>query len=481
MSLQFGYKALTVAVVSGLAATTAQAAGLDRSGQDITAFLQNGTYAEAVYTYIDADVKGKDTAGNAVPDMANSYDFFRYGVKTDINDTFSVGVLYDEPFGASVQYKGVNNFVSQGGDNTITSLTNGRMPDLATAQNSLLRLNAGFQGLANINQMLQDADPAFAGFLQAQKDEIEQRILTATGTNNLQEAQAAATRLGAAINASKTAEIQKDEGTSVDIRTNNITMLVGAKFGANKNFQVYGGPAAQRLNGEVKLRGTAYNAITGYDARIATDTAVGWVAGAAFYKPEIALKAALTYRSEIEHNSTIAEAVPALATSTNRDFSVTLPSSWNLDFQTGVNPTTLLTAKVRYVPWGDFDIRPPSYGAATQRATGTALPIVSYAKDQWSAELGLGKKLSDRLAVSGSVGYDSGAGNPATSLGPIKGYYSVGLGAKYNITPEWSLSAGGKYLKFGDAEAQLPTKATVGKFEDNDGYIVGVKLAYQSK
>ena len=102
-------------------------------------------------------------------------------------------------------------------------------------------------------------------------------------------------------------------------------------------------------------------------------------------------------------------------------------------------------------------------------------------KDQWSAELGLGKKLSDKLAVSGNIGYDSGAGNPVSTLGPIKGYYSVGLGAKYNVTPQWSVSVGGKYLKFGDATSQLPTKQVAGEFEKNDGYIVGVKLAYQDK
>ena len=60
MSSTFGYKALSLAVVSALAATSAHSAGLDRSGQDVTAFLQDGTYAEAVYTYIDADVSGHD-------------------------------------------------------------------------------------------------------------------------------------------------------------------------------------------------------------------------------------------------------------------------------------------------------------------------------------------------------------------------------------------------------------------------------------
>ncbi|MGI9339663.1 MAG: hypothetical protein ACR2PP_03410, partial [Psychrobacter sp.] len=100
MRSTFCLKALSVAIATFSVASAASAAGLDRSGQDITAFLQDGTYAETVYTYIDADVTGKDTSGNKIDDIAEDYDFFRYGVKTDINDTFSIGVLYDEPFGA---------------------------------------------------------------------------------------------------------------------------------------------------------------------------------------------------------------------------------------------------------------------------------------------------------------------------------------------------------------------------------------------
>ena len=403
MSPTFGYKALSLAVVSALAATSAHSAGLDRSGQDVTAFLQDGTYAEAVYTYIDADVSGHDNGvatgaavnnyvqGKPTGDGAEDYDFFRFGVKGDLNDRFSVGVLYDEPFGAAVQYSGENNFVSASG-------------------------------------------------------------------------------------------AQKGEGTNVEIRTHNLTTLVGMKLGENRNFQIYGGAAAQHLTGEVHLRGIAYQTAQGYDARISPDTAVGWVAGVAYSKPEIALKAALTYRSEIEHESTIAEVFPATARTTTRNFAVTLPESYNLDFQTGVNPTTLLTAKVRYVPWSDFDIRPPTYGDATAiQNNGVPLPIISYSDDQWSAEVGLGKRVSDRLALSGSVGWDSGAGNPASTLGPIEGYWSLGLGAKYNVTPEWSVSVGGKYLKFGDATANLPNGMTAGEFSDNDGFIAGVKLAYQAK
>lgn len=460
MSLKFGYKALSLAVFSTLTATAAQAAGLDRSGQDVTAFLQDGTYAETVYTYIDANVTGKDTAGKDTGDIAEAYDFFRYGVKADINDTFSVGVLYDEPFGAAIQYDGNSNFVA---DKNATATIFAQAINQATKA----QLNDSFTYRRAIKPVLDSV-------------KSPQRALAVASTLETNSAQAKpiADRLRAAAAHAEATDGQK---TNVEIRTNNLTMLVGAKLGANKNFQIYGGPVAQRVKGEVHLRGPAYQVMTGYDAKIATDTQLGWAAGLAFYKPEIALKAALTYRSEIEHDSEIAETIPVTGYAGKKDFKVTLPDSWNLDFQTGVNPTTLLTAKVRYVPWSDFDIRPTQYTETTKLRYPQGLPIISYDKDQWSAEVGLGKRVSDRLAVSGAVGWDSGAGNPASSLGPIKGYYSLGLGARYNVTPEWSLSLGGKYFKFGDAQAQLPTKDKVGNFDSNDGYAVGVKLAYHAK
>jgi long-chain fatty acid transport protein len=391
MRATFHLKTLAVAIATLSIASMSNAAGLDRSGQDITAFLQDGTYAEAVYTYIDADVSGNDIANNKINDIAESYDFFRYGVKADINDTFSIGVLYDEPFGAAAAYSGNNIFKS-----------------------------------------------------------------STTG-----------------------------ESTNVEVRTESITGIVGAKLGQNKNFQVYGGPVAQRVKADVKLRGAAYGGPTAfgnYTAHVGADQDYGWLAGAAYSKPEIALKAALTYRSEIEHTTTVSESFSPFLPGSSNAMKVTTPESVNFDFQTGINPTTLATAKIRWVPWSDFSIVPPQYNAATKPvAPPNGLALVEYDEDQWQVELGLAKRIAPALAVSGTVGWDSGAGDPTTSLGPIDGYYSVGLGAKYNVTPEWAVSAGGKYLWFGDAKAKVPTGNIVGDFQDNDGYILGMKLSYQSK
>lgn len=411
MQATFQLKKLTVAITAFTIASVASAAGLDRSGQDITAFLQDGLYAEASYTYLDADVTGTDASGHSIDDIAESYDFFRYGVKADINDTFSVGVLYDEPFGASADYRGNNNFVDQ----------NPNSP-------------------------------------------------------------------------------RNGEGTNVEVRTESITGIVGAKLGANKNFQLYGGPVAQRVQADVKLRGLSYGPANGYTTHVSADQDYGWLAGVAYSKPEIALKAALTYRSEIEHNSQASESYPlatkiggsippvaggpfAFPTNRSSDIEITTPKSVNFDFQTGINPTTLATAKVRWVPWSDFAIVPSLYNevsTANPAYRPDGLPLVSYDKDQWVVELGLAKRLTPALAVTGNIGWDSGAGDPVTSLGPIEGYYSAGLGAKYNVTENWAISAGGKYLWFGDAQGQIPSKNIVGDFEDNEGYALGLKLSYQA-
>ncbi len=505
------YSAVYLAVLSAMG--VANAAGLDRSGQDVSAFLQDGTYAEVVYTYIDADVSGHDngvasgahlsnyTKGNATGDAAEAYDFFRFGAKADINETFSVGILYDEPFGAAVQYSGDNNFVSQGAAATAYALSNSESAialrqGIAQLNDGIAQLNAGKNQLTDGKTRLEQgialttAAGGDATALQNQLKGVEAQLqsvnerLEAANTRLNEVTDLAAQSAAAATRTAATSEAQKGQGTNVEIRTNNVTALLGAKLGANKNLQIYGGPAAQRLNGKVHLRGIAYQGAQGYDARMATDVATGWVAGIAYSKPEIALKAALTYRSEIEHETSIGETFPATGYVGSTDFSVTLPESYNLDFQTGLSAKHRLlgTAKVRYVPWSDFTIDPPAYGAGTALTNnGVPLSIVSYNKDQWTVELGLGKQLTDKLAVSGTVGWDSGAGNPTGTLGPIEGYYSVGLGAKYNMTPNWSVAVGGKYLKFGDATADLPSKMIAGNFEDNDGYIVGVKLAYQDK
>ncbi len=516
MRATFHLKALSVAVATLSIASMSQAAGLDRSGQDVTAFLQDGTYAEAVYTYIDADVTGVDNDGNKSGDIAESYDFFRYGVKTDLNDKFSVGVLYDEPFGAAAKYSGDNNFTGVAditGAGAIQQVANRAIEntqekiaqvealqaadnpnagaiDSLVYQTALQGLNSTLERYQNLAQ--QPSLDEYNNIINSTNETLAstEATLDAIGSFLSEEAlQNARDLLAANQGDAQAAEAARDavqnllsidEATNVEVRSNTLTLIGGMKFGAENQFQVYGGPVAQRLQADVKLRGNAYKGAAGYTAHSAPNQDYGWLAGVSYSKPEIALKAALTYRSEIDHSIDMYEDFPALAIQGQSrtgvsNFEVTTPKSVNFDFQTGVNPTTLATAKIRWVPWSDFSISPTKYTQASK------LPLVDYSDDQWQVELGLGKRIAPKFAVSGSIGWDSGAGDPTTSLGPIEGYYSVGLGAKYDVTENWAVSAGGKYLWFGDAEGALPDRSIVSNFEDNDGFILGAKLSYQAK
>lgn len=524
MSFKIHHLAFAIASFS---AVSAHSAGLDRSGQDTSAFFQDGTYAEAVYTHIDADVSGKDSAGNKINDIAEKYDFFRYGVKTDVNDTFSVGVIYDEPFGALVDYTGTNNFTGDADAvalSTINTVASQERQDKLTettlelankaftsktieeasaylalaelfggTQQSLERVKNAVDNGATPEMISQSLKASLPASAKASQERIATIQKSLASSNVSPETKAVMQRYLDQFTQSAKALQQAPEAldlltsdngnTSVEVHTRNLTGLVGMKLGANKNFQIFAGPQAQHLTGEVHLRGNAYKGATSYDAIISPDTAFGWVAGVAYTKPEIALKASLTYRSEIEHESSISEVFPLaplrnMPLSQTNKFKVKTPESYNLDFQTGLSAKHRLlgTAKIRYVPWSDFKVTPTLYNQIS------GYNLVDYSDDQWSGEIGVAKQVNDKLAVSGTVGFDTGAGNPTTTLGPIEGYYSLGLGAKYNLTPNWAVSAGAKYLKFGNATAQLPDhKSRVGEFEDNDGYIVGVKLSYQQK
>ncbi|WP_019673714.1 OmpP1/FadL family transporter [Psychrobacter lutiphocae] len=484
MRSSFKIKPLISAVAVLSACSLASAAGLERSGQDMTSFLQDGTYAEASYAFINADVTGRDASGNKVKDIAEPYDFFNFGVKTDINDTFSIGVIYDEPWGAAADYHGNNDFVgspikvvngliaSRLGAQGITDVAGFKGYVADTGQ----KIEAGRQQLAQAEAALQ-ANPGLASELTPQIEAGKAQL--AAGEAQYQKLKGLEGVLDTTLS--------NTSPTKVEVRSDNITGLLGMKFGENNNFQVYGGPVLQRLKAKVALRGDAYETATNYDLKINRDTDYGWIAGISYSKPEIALKAALTYRSEIKHHVDTGENLPLAALLGNDPhytgkMQVKTPESVNFNFQTGINPTTLATAKVRWVPWGNFKITPPLYNTASKVNYGPkGLNLVDYDDDQWLVELGLAKRVAPNLAISGTVGWDSGAGDPVTSLGPIEGYYSVGLGAKYNFDENWAISAGGKYLMFGDAKGKIPNGNIVSRFKNNDGYIVGVKLSYQDK
>ena len=201
---------------------------------------------------------------------------------------------------------------------------------------------------------------------------------------------------------------------------------------------------------------------------------MGLAAGFAYQIPEIALKAAITYRSEIDHeaNSTESFGFGTIASPLSPDVTATTPQSVNLDLQTGIAANTLAFANVRWVNWSQFAVTPN----LLKLRSGSNL--IDYSDDQWSANVGVGRKFSDKWSGSALVSYDSGAGNPVTTLGPTEGYWGVGLGGQYSPAENYFIQAGVRYMWLGDADAKAGPNV-VGEFTDNTAIAYGMKIGYR--
>ena len=374
----------TAILLSTLPTSLVLAAGLDRSGQSISAFLQSGNYAEAGISVLDPTVKGKDLSGNSVSDMADDYYFANAAIKVQATEQISLGLIYDQPFGADATYQ-------LDGSNFSSSTLN--------------------------------------------------------------------------------------EGTQVEVKTQNLTALIG--YQPTKNWNIYAGPVWQTVEADIALRGRSYQSLSGYNIKVDQEEAYGWLAGAAYSIPEIALRAAITYRSEIKHELDTSETFALGAVvRPNSNTEVVTPQSVNIDLQSGVAKDTLAFANIRWVHWDQFAVKPTYLAAATQAARGKAQNLIDYSDDQWSITTGLSHKFNDKWAGSASVGYDSGAGNPVTTLGPVEGNWSIGLGAQYSPAQSYFIAAGVRYLWLGDADAQTGGNV-VGSFEDNSALAYGMKIGYR--
>jgi len=95
MSKVFTLSQLTCALAALSLTSLAGASGLDRSGQPSEDFSASGTLAYVSAYHISPDVSGVDVTGRKVDSLAEEYEGYGYGVKTDVNDKVSVGVFYD--------------------------------------------------------------------------------------------------------------------------------------------------------------------------------------------------------------------------------------------------------------------------------------------------------------------------------------------------------------------------------------------------
>lgn len=369
-------KLLTIATAV-VSSNYALAGAIERSGQSIAAFLEPGNYVEASISGLVPKVKGTVTPkfGNnhiaeSTGEVTESFQFYNFALKAQVTDSISMGLLYDEPFGADSAYP----------------------LEKTTALSD-----------ANIT-------------------------------------------------------------TSAEVISRNLSFLVGFQPSINWNF--YGGPVYQTNEISTTLGGTSVAPNNGYTFKFEQDSAIGLLAGLSYQIPEIALKASLTYRSEIDHESYAKETIAptfqpissALGLGNDEKTKVTTPQSINLDFQSGVAPNTLAFLNIRWVNWADITMRPYQFGKVSEAVTQMMLGnsggynLVEYYKDQYSINAGLARKFTDKWSGMFLAGWDSGVGSPIPSMGPVNGYWSTGVGFQYSPQSNYFMMGAVNYFKLDDVD-----------------------------
>ncbi|PUB19370.1 OmpP1/FadL family transporter [Yoonia sediminilitoris] len=350
-------KVLTGGAALLLTTSMAHAVGLDRSGQSVGVLFEDGNYAELSYGYVSPDVTGNDIGfgESDTGNVAEAYDQLGLGYKRDIDSQFSFALIFDEPYGANIDY-----------------------PD---------------DGSVLISP------------------------------------------------------------TAAELNSVALTGLLRYKF--DENFSVHGGLRGQRLDADIVLP-------NGTPVELDYSTAFGYVIGGAYERPEIALRVALTYFSEIEHTFDTTTAGVF-----QEELEVKTPQAVNLDFQTGIATDTLLFGSVRWAEYSVVEVIPTPVGES-----------ITDIDDGFSYSLGVGRRFTDEFSASISATLDTeGDDDLVSPLSPTNGSSSIGLGGQYQVNDNVTLSGGVRYIMLGDANA-APSDVPLVEFKDNNAVAVGFKIGY---
>lgn len=269
-------------------------------------------------------------------------------------------------------------------------------------------------------------------------------------------------------------------GTIADANTTALTAL--AKYQFNENWSAFGGLRFQQAKGDIRLEGLAYGPVSGYEVNLDKTSGVGYVLGAAYEIPDIALRVALTYNSSITHDMDTTESGPLIPVAPGvalplldgtGETEVKTPESWNLDFQTGIAKDTLLFGGIRYVKHSQFRVDPDNFVTVT----GNGLIDL---EDTTAYTLGVGRRFNDQFSAAISATYEAPGDELVSPLAPKTGYTQLRLAGSYNVNENVTVSGGVSYFWLGDAKPETGTPDVArAEFENNDAWGVGLKVAYR--
>lgn len=253
-------------------------------------------------------------------------------------------------------------------------------------------------------------------------------------------------------------------GTSATLDAQQLTGILAYRF--NENVTAYGGLRVEKVEAEAFFPfGGALGLAGPYSVSADADIGVGWMAGVAYERKDIALRVALTYYSEIEHTHDTTENNGGTVSFTQT--AITTPESLNLEFQTGIMADTLLFGGIRWVNWSEFAIAPPVFTANVGQ------PLVNYREDWTTYTLGLGRRFNENWSGAIQVSHEPAAGyTPLTTLGPVDGRTSIGLAATYTMD-NVKITGGITYVDLGGTSNFAGTQ-----FDGGDAIGVGFRVGY---
>ena len=410
-------RALTVAALA-VSATSAHAAGLDRSNQSVLPIFNDDKTLSFSIAHVNPSVTGTDAQG-ADYDAGESYEQVTLSYTRDINDKFTLGFIFDQPYGADVFYNG---------DPTTTNL-GGTGADLSSEAYTLV-------GKYRFN----DRVSLFGG--------IKAQSVRATVNLN-------GDSYASAISTSAVAG-----AAGVDATT-----LGAALLGDPTAIAALGGLATVgALGAQVTAQISQFEADNGYSFAMGSETEFGWLVGAAYEIPDIALRLAVTYHAEIDYTGNTNEVILGNAVASSTNF--VTPEAVNIDFQTGIAADTLLIASYRWTAFEDVDLVPTALGS----------DLVNLDNGQ-RFTLGVGRRFNENLSGTVVLSYEpTGDDDLVSPLGPTDGLYGISVGGRYekdNLT----VSGGINYSWLGDARPEVGGQP-VASFDDNSSVAVGLNIQW---
>ena len=217
------------------------------------------------------------------------------------------------------------------------------------------------------------------------------------------------------------------------------------------------------------MNGPAFGGID-YDWRGGPDWGFGYVVGGAYEIPAIALRVALTYSSESRHSLSSTETAAVFPNPVHSITDVTMPQSVNLDFQTGIDPSTLLYGSIRWVNWKNWTVAPDGFQAI-------AGDLVKFDSDALTFRLGVGRQFTDSFAAAIEVSHETAKGDNMTPLVTYDGYTAITVGGTVTLASGIDVSAGLAYDFLGSATAEA--NGVTARFDDSRAVATALRIGYR--